>query len=85
LLIPRDGPSALYFWAVSAAGRRDPEPYLRYDEVPPIGGTRVYNSGNVRLFWRAQGRTLFLEPPPDPFLVRLLVVLTQIVPANQRR
>jgi hypothetical protein len=85
VLIPRERPSPLYFCAVPAPGRREPQQHGRYDMVPPIGGTTVYNSGNVRLFWRAQGCTIFLEPPPDPLLVRLLVVLTQVVPAPQRR
>jgi hypothetical protein len=85
LLIPREGPSSLYLWAVPSVGRPDEDGSAPYDMVPRIGGTTVYNDADVRLRWNAQGRTVFLEPPPDPFLVRLLVVLTQIVPAPQRR
>lgn len=80
LLIPREGPSQLFFWAVRGVGRPDPAAYSRYDGLPRIAGSTVYSDHNVRLRWAAQGRTVYLEPPPDPFLVRLLVVLTQVVP-----
>jgi hypothetical protein len=58
--------------------------YASYDELPRVGATSIHGDG-VRLVWQAQGWSVYVEPPPDRDLLRLLVVLTKVVPVPQRR
>ncbi|HET7856191.1 MAG TPA: hypothetical protein VFL41_07010 [Gaiellaceae bacterium] len=58
-----------------------PGMYSLYEDLPRVGQTEIYDDHDVRLVWHVRGRAVYLEPPPDRDLLRLLVVLTEVVPA----
>jgi hypothetical protein len=80
VLITREGPSGLFFWAVRPGRSAGSNEYSPYAKLVLVGETQVYTDG-VRVFWRAQERHVFLEPPPELELLEKLVRLTNAVPA----
>lgn len=79
LLIPSEGLSQRFFWAARAMGPPDPA-YSPYDELPRVGDTLIFGD-HVRLVWQVQGRSVWVEPPPDCALLTKLVRLTRALPA----
>lgn len=79
LIVPQESPIAQrYFWAVRH--KPDPDAYSAYEVFHRVGETDIYGN-QEHLFWRAQGRTVFLQPAPDRQLLTKLVRLTAVVPA----
>lgn len=75
LVIPGVTPtSARHLWAVQSAGQTDPV-YQTYRALPEVDGVPIYTDG-TRLLWQAQGRNVYLAPPPEQALLARLVRLT---------
>jgi hypothetical protein len=79
LLITREGPQGLFFWAVRSGRTALPSEFT-YPKLVLVGETQVYSDG-VRAVWRAQDRHVYLEPVPELRLLEKLVRLTHSVPA----
>jgi hypothetical protein len=78
LLVTREGPHGLFFWAVRP-GRTALRSEFTYPKLVLVGETQVYSDG-VRAVWRAQDRDIYLEPVPGLTLLEKLVRLTHSVP-----
>jgi hypothetical protein len=80
LVITREGPQGLFFWAV----RPGPTPVrsgFTYPKLVLVDETQVYSDG-VRATWLAQNRHVYLEPVPELKMLEKLVRLTHAVRAS---
>ena len=79
LVIPSFGLSAVYVWSTGWHGPGDV--FVRYAPLPRLAGTDIYvDRDGIRIKWRAQDRSVWVEPPPERRLLVRLVRLTQAVP-----